>query len=184
MIHSSYLLSGFEMCRSMSQAYGDVQHSVMLQELLLSISTCPLCLRAADMQVGVRVLSCQGSGTLSNLLSAINWVTTACPNTASKKCVVNMSLGFGGIVQQVDDAVQSSISQGLVYAIAAGNSNADACNTSPARAAGAITVGATDSSDARAYFSNYGRCECGVSCRHGCPHHGGHLHHTMRHACG
>lgn len=42
--------------------------------------------------------------------------------------------------------------------VAAGNDNADACNTSPARAPGAITVGATTQSDSRASFSNWGTC--------------------------
>jgi subtilisin family serine protease len=50
------------------------------------------------------------------------------------------------------------VSSGVTYAIAAGNSNADACNYSPARAPSAITVGATDITDTRAYYSNYGTC--------------------------
>jgi subtilisin family serine protease len=46
----------------------------------------------------------------------------------------------------------------VTYALAAGNSNANACNSSPARVGAAITVGATTSSDARASYSNYGSC--------------------------
>ena len=42
--------------------------------------------------------------------------------------------------------------------MAAGNENSDACAVSPARTAEAITVGATDTTDARASFSNYGTC--------------------------
>jgi subtilisin family serine protease len=68
-----------------------------------------------------------------------------------------MSLG-GGVSAALDQAVAASIADGVTYAIAAGNSNADACNYSPARAAAAITVGATTSTDARASFSNYGDC--------------------------
>jgi subtilisin family serine protease len=45
-----------------------------------------------------------------------------------------------------------------VYAVAAGNSNADACNYSPARVPTALTVGATTSTDARASYSNFGSC--------------------------
>src|SRR5262249_31793890 len=52
----------------------------------------------------------------------------------------------------------NSIASGVSYSIAAGNSNANACNSSPARVATAITVGATDSSDNRASFSNFGTC--------------------------
>jgi subtilisin family serine protease len=68
-----------------------------------------------------------------------------------------MSLG-GGASTSLDGAVQNSINDGVTYAIAAGNSNANACNYSPARVAAAITVGATTSSDARASYSNYGSC--------------------------
>jgi len=41
---------------------------------------------------------------------------------------------------------------------AGGNDGADACTKSPARLPEAITVGATDSTDTRASFSNYGTC--------------------------
>jgi subtilisin family serine protease len=69
--------------------------------------------------------------------------------------VANMSLG-GGASQAVDDAVTSSIASGVTYVVAAGNWNTDACGTSPARTPNAITVGATDSADARASYSNWG----------------------------
>ena len=68
-----------------------------------------------------------------------------------------MSLG-GGASSALDTAVTNSINSGVSYAIAAGNSNANACNYSPARVASANTIGATTSTDARASFSNYGSC--------------------------
>jgi subtilisin family serine protease len=68
-----------------------------------------------------------------------------------------MSLG-GGFSQTLNDAVTRSMNSGVTYAIAAGNSSADACGYSPASTPGALTVGATDSSDNEAYFSNYGTC--------------------------
>ena len=46
----------------------------------------------------------------------------------------------------------------MTYAVAAGNENQNACNVSPSRTAEALTVGATDTSDRRASFSNYGSC--------------------------
>jgi subtilisin family serine protease len=101
----------------------------------------------------VRVLSCSGSGTWSQVIAGIDWVTA----NHVKPAVANMSLG-GGVSQAVDDAVTSSINAGVFYAIAAGNDNGDACSKSPARTPAAMTVGATDSTDARAYFSNYGTC--------------------------
>lgn len=101
----------------------------------------------------VRVLDCSGSGSTSGVIAGVDWVTA---NHASP-AVANMSLG-GGASQSLDDAVARSIASGVTYAIAAGNSAADACNTSPARAPAAITVGATESDDARAWYSNWGTC--------------------------
>jgi subtilisin family serine protease len=68
-----------------------------------------------------------------------------------------MSLG-GGASAALDTAVQNAINDGVVMAVAAGNSNANACNYSPARAANAITVGATERTDVRASYSNFGTC--------------------------
>jgi subtilisin family serine protease len=104
--------------------------------------------------VAVRVLNCSGSGTTSGVVAGINWVTS---NHTNGKAVANMSLG-GGISTSIDTAVKNSIADGVVYAIAAGNSNRDACKFSPARVPEAITVGATTSTDARASYSNYGKC--------------------------
>jgi subtilisin family serine protease len=104
--------------------------------------------------VAVRVLNCSGSGTNSGVIAGIDWVTA---NHTNGKAVANMSLG-GGVSSALDAAVRNSIADGVVYAIAAGNSNRDACKFSPARTAEAITVGATTSSDARASYSNYGSC--------------------------
>jgi subtilisin family serine protease len=103
--------------------------------------------------VAVRVLNCSGSGTTSGVIAGVDWVTG---NHASGN-PANMSLG-GGADSTLDQAVRNSIADGVTYAVAAGNSNANACNSSPARTAEAITVGATDSSDNRASFSNYGSC--------------------------
>ena len=103
----------------------------------------------------VRVLDCKGSGSWSGVLAGIDWVVSN--HQAGVPAVANMSLG-GGVSSAVDTAVSNMIADGVVVAVAAGNSNADACASSPARVPGAITVGATTSSDARASFSNYGTC--------------------------
>jgi len=102
---------------------------------------------------GVRVLDCNGSGSTSGVISGVDWVTANHINPA----VANMSLG-GGISTALDTAVNNLANSGVPIAVAAGNSNANACNTSPARAANAITVGATTTTDARASFSNFGTC--------------------------
>lgn len=108
--------------------------------------------------VGVRVLNCQGSGSVAGVIAGVDWVTA----NAVKPAVANMSLG-GGVSDTLDAAVRNSISSGVSYALAAGNGDflgfpQDACTASPARVTEAITVGATDSSDRRASFSNYGTC--------------------------
>jgi subtilisin family serine protease len=105
--------------------------------------------------VAVRVLNCQGSGATSGVIAGINWVTS--DHAAGAPAVANMSLG-GGASTSLDQAVANSVADGVTYAVAAGNDNANACNSSPARAASALTVGATTMSDARSSFSNFGTC--------------------------
>lgn len=108
--------------------------------------------------VAVRVLDCDGSGTTSGVIAGIDWVTA----NAVKPAVANMSLG-GGASTSLDTAVKNSINSGVAYAVAAGNGNfigraQDACNYSPARVPEAMTVSATDSSDKKASWANYGNC--------------------------
>jgi subtilisin family serine protease len=105
--------------------------------------------------VAVRVLNCQGSGTNSQVIAGIDWVTGH--HQAGQPAVANMSLG-GGANTALDNAVRNSIADGVTYALAAGNENTNACTRSPARTAEGITVGATTSSDARASYSNFGTC--------------------------
>ena len=103
--------------------------------------------------VAVRVLSCSGSGSNAGVIAGVDWVTA----NSIKPAVANMSLG-GGAYAALDTAVTNSINSGVTYALAAGNSNANACNYSPARTPSAITVGSTTRTDARSSFSNYGSC--------------------------
>lgn len=105
--------------------------------------------------VAVRVLDCSGSGTTSGVIAGIDWVTS--DHQAGNPAVANMSLG-GGASTSLDNAVKNSIADGVVYAVAAGNDGRDACKTSPARVPEAVTVGATDNTDTRARWSNYGSC--------------------------
>ncbi|WP_376774717.1 S8 family peptidase [Saccharothrix violaceirubra] len=99
----------------------------------------------------VRVLGSDGSGTTAGVIAGIDWITA----NAKKPAVANASLG-GGASTAVDTAVRKSITAGITWTIAAGNSNQNASSTSPARVTEAITVAAADKTDARASFSNYG----------------------------
>jgi subtilisin family serine protease len=101
----------------------------------------------------VRVLDCNGSGSTSGVIAGMNWV--ASHHVA--KSVANMSLG-GGYSSSTNSAANSLASSGVFLAVAAGNSNANACNYSPSSAANTTTVAASTSSDARASYSNYGGC--------------------------
>ncbi|MES5822506.1 S8 family peptidase [Streptomyces sp. RG80] len=101
--------------------------------------------------VAVRVLDNAGSGTTAGVIAGIDWVT----DNHSGPSVANLSLG-GSASTTLDTAVRNSIASGVTYAVAAGNSSANASSYSPARVTEAITVGATTSTDARASYSNYG----------------------------
>jgi len=92
------------------------------------------------------------------VIKGVDWVTA----NAKKPAVANMSLG-GSVSTTLDNAVVRSANSGVFYALAAGNSGANACNSSPARAGagtnnGIMTVAATDSADREASWSNYGQC--------------------------
>lgn len=102
---------------------------------------------------GVRVLDCNGSGSNSGVIAGVDWVRT----NFIAPAVANMSLG-GGASSALDTAVNNLSNAGVPIAVAAGNSNTNACNSSPARAANAITVGSTTTTDARSSFSNFGTC--------------------------
>jgi subtilisin family serine protease len=108
--------------------------------------------------VSVRVLDCSNGGSSLGVVSGIDWVTA----NHAKPAVANMSLG-GSVSTAIDAAVRRSISAGITYVVAAGNSNISACNVSPARVGEAVTVGASNSSDARwvtssTSASNFGTC--------------------------
>jgi subtilisin family serine protease len=105
---------------------------------------------------GVKVLGDNGSGTDSEVIEGIDWVTRHAQENGWP-AVANMSLG-GDRAPALDAAVCRSLAAGVAYAVAAGNDDADACGGSPARVAQAIGAGATTAQDRRASFSNKGRC--------------------------
>lgn len=104
----------------------------------------------------VRVLDCSGNGTLSSVISGIDWVTRTV-NSFGHPAVANLSLGTGAS-DVLDDAVRAAIGAGVTFVIAAGNDGKDACNFSPARVGEAITVAASTEEDLRLTSSNHGSC--------------------------
>lgn len=103
--------------------------------------------------VAVRVLNCEGSGTMSGVIAGLDWIAA----NGQLPAVVNMSLG-GDAHASLDDAVRRLVTRGFTVTAAAGNEGRDACLASPARVTEAITVGASDRSDARPSWSNFGAC--------------------------
>ncbi|SOC81126.1 Peptidase inhibitor I9 [Salinimicrobium sediminis] len=104
--------------------------------------------------ISVRVFSCHSQTSEARVLQAVDWVTA----NAAHPAVVNISLGKEGVEEPLELAIENSISSGINYVISAGNSNINACEYTPARTPGALTVGASDIYNKRAYFSNYGNC--------------------------
>jgi cerevisin len=115
----------------------------------------------------VKVLRSNGSGSMSDVIKGVDWASKSHQDQVKlakdgkrkgfKGSVANMSLG-GGKTTLLDKAVDAAVANGIHFAVAAGNDNADACNYSPAAAKNAVTVGASTIDDSRAYFSNYGKC--------------------------
>ncbi len=102
---------------------------------------------------GLRVLNCTGSGTISAIIAAVDWVRVNRVNPA----VANLSLG-GGFSSALNTAVNNLANSGVFVSVGAGGDNGNACNVSPASAASAMTVAASTSTDARASYTNYGSC--------------------------
>jgi len=102
----------------------------------------------------IKTLSDSGSGALSWQFSGVDHVASK----GKRPSVLSMSLGGPGAVPDFSGVIDNAVSSGVVVVVAAGNDNSDACSFSPAFVSSAITVGATDSNDKRATYSNYGTC--------------------------
>ncbi|MFB7277809.1 S8 family serine peptidase [Streptomyces hydrogenans] len=122
----------------------------------------------------VKSLNSKGSGSTEEIVNGIDWVTAH----ADEIEVVNLSLGFDGTVQAVNDAVNRAIAKGIVVVVSAGNDSRDVAEQSPANVADAITVSSlsdgdgkpgglgdfawcnaknTNKDDTLSHFSNFGR---------------------------
>jgi len=113
--------------------------------------------------ISVKIMGANGSGTIANILRGIEWVTQEHQRTR-RPSVAHMAVGASRN-QILNDAVTASFNAGVVYSVAAGGSNGNACNFSPASCPEAITGGATLIAnrdgldfDQRVASSNYGPC--------------------------
>lgn len=108
----------------------------------------------------LRVLGKCG-GYTSDIADAIRWAAgvnvSGVPANANPAKVINLSLGGSGACDTTSQsAINAAINQGTVVVVAAGNSNANAANYSPASCNGVVTVASTGATGNRAYYSNYG----------------------------
>ncbi|MFE2644119.1 S8 family serine peptidase [Streptomyces nigra] len=108
----------------------------------------------------LRVLGKCG-GYDSDIIDAITWASggtvSGVPANANVAKVINMSLGGGGsCTTATQSAINAAVSRGTTVVVAAGNSNANAANYSPASCANVISVAAADRQGNRSYYSNYG----------------------------
>ena len=108
----------------------------------------------------VRVLGKCG-GTVSDIADAIVWASggtvSGIPANANPAEVINMSLGGGGACGTTFQAsIDGAVSRGTLVVVAAGNSNANASNYSPASCNNVVAVGATRVTGGKASYSNYG----------------------------
>jgi serine protease len=109
----------------------------------------------------VRVLAACG-GTLSDIADAITWASggtvSGIPANPTPAKVINLSLGGSSstCASTYQNAINGAVSRGTVVIVAAGNSNTDAANATPANCSNVVTVAATNRDGGRAYYSNYG----------------------------
>jgi len=106
--------------------------------------------------IAVKVLGADGSGTNDQVLAGIDWaVNDAKSKGRIGKAVANLSLG-GIFSPSTNAAAAEAVSQGLFLAVAAGNDGLPAFTSSPASEKSVCTIGASDASDNKASFSNFG----------------------------
>lgn len=112
--------------------------------------------------VPIKVLDCDGGGGVSGIVAGVDWVLRQ--HIPGTKAIANLSLGAGGISTSLTRAINRLDLAGIVPVVAAGNSNKDACNFSPANVPAAVTVGAVDANttsngrNVQSNFSNFGTC--------------------------
>ncbi len=100
-------------------------------------------------------------GYTSDIADAIVWASggdvDGVPTNQNPAEVINLSLGGGQACPSISqDAVDIANANGSLVVVAAGNSNGNVANFSPASCNGVVSVGATRITGGRASYSNYG----------------------------
>ncbi|MFZ3494672.1 S8 family peptidase [Streptomyces sp. 5.8] len=106
--------------------------------------------------VAVKAVGCNGGADMPDVIAAVQWVRDHANGLKGNVLLLGVVMDKN---TELDKAIEAAADQNIVVVVAhAGNTNQDACQTSPARAPKAITVGATDPNDLKATSSNYGKC--------------------------
>ncbi|TPX68079.1 hypothetical protein SpCBS45565_g03396 [Spizellomyces sp. 'palustris'] len=108
--------------------------------------------------VAVKVLDNDGNGLVSTVIKGLEWVLGQVRQNTTRRAVINMSLGGGGTSELMNEVIGRAVGLGVPVAVAAGNNNTNACDSSPADSGVVMTVGASTETDRRASFSNFGSC--------------------------
>ncbi|MGI5501191.1 S8 family serine peptidase [Lentzea sp. CA-135723] len=108
----------------------------------------------------LRVLAKCGGAT-SDIADAITWASggtvSGVPANQNVAKVINMSLGGQSSCSTTyQNAINGAINRGTTVVVAAGNSNANVANFTPANCSGVITVAATGREGNKAFYSNFG----------------------------
>lgn len=106
--------------------------------------------------IPIRALDSCGNGTRTMIVEGLAWILAN--HTPGTKAVLNLSVGFGEQVAEVDNAITSLMNEGVLVTAAAGNSATSACSSTPASTFGTVSVGSSTLLDGESSFSNYGTC--------------------------
>ncbi|MEV7452661.1 S8 family serine peptidase [Streptomyces nigra] len=150
-------------CQSGDPAYGSSWHGTHVAGTIAAVTNNSKGVAGIAYGAKVSPLRVLGKcgGYDSDIIDAITWASggtvSGVPANANVAKVINMSLGGGGsCTTATQSAINAAVSRGTTVVVAAGNSNANAANYSPASCANVISVAAADRQGNRSYYSNYG----------------------------
>ncbi|MFE0920595.1 S8 family peptidase [Streptomyces nigra] len=150
-------------CQSGDPAYGSSWHGTHVAGTIAAVTNNGKGVAGIAYGAKVSPLRVLGKcgGYDSDIIDAITWASggtvSGVPANANVAKVINMSLGGGGsCTTATQSAINAAVSRGTTVVVAAGNSNANAANYSPASCANVISVAAADRQGNRSYYSNYG----------------------------
>jgi subtilisin family serine protease len=101
----------------------------------------------------VKVLDCNGAGTLSSLLGGIDWVA----RHQDGPSVAVMSWSYGPS-EMLISAVRELVDRGVFVAASAGNTGSNDCTAAPRTVSGVLVVANSTIEDERADSSSTGEC--------------------------